>query len=132
MIAIPSTATIYLCTSVTDMRKSFDGLSGIVRSQFGREPNDGSLFLFINRRRDRLKILHWEEGGFVLWYKRLEAGTFETITSHNDQSVVTIDATELNMLLSGISLQSIKRRKRYGRDASTGDGVASRDKKMVS
>ena len=133
MIAIPSAATIYLCTSVTDMRKSFDGLSGIVRSQFGREPNDGSLFLFINRRRDRLKILHWEEGGFVLWYKRLEAGTFETITSHNDQSVVTIDATELNMLLSGISLQSIKRRKRYsGRDASTGDGVASRDQKMVS
>ena len=132
MIAIPSAATIYLCTSVTDMRKSFDGLSGIVRSEFGREPNDGSLFLFINRRRDRIKILHWEEGGFVLWYKRLEAGTFETITSHNDQSVVTIDATELNMLLSGISLSSINRRKRYGRDASTGDGVASRDQKMVS
>jgi len=130
MIAIPSAATIYLCTSVTDMRKSFDGLSGIVRSQFGREPDDGSLFLFINRRRDRIKILHWEEGGFVLWYKRLEAGTFETITSQNDQLVVTIDATELNMLLSGISLQSIKRRKRYqpiGRDVSTGDGVVSRE-----
>jgi hypothetical protein len=66
MIAIPSGADIYLCTTATDMRKSFDGLSGIVRAEFGREPADGSLFLFINRRRDRLKILHWEEGGFVL------------------------------------------------------------------
>jgi len=90
------------------------------------------LFLFINRRRDRLKILHWEEGGFVLWYKRLEMGTFETITSQNGQSVVTIDATELNMLLSGICLSSVKRRKRYsGRNASTGD-VAKREQKLAS
>lgn len=91
MIAIPSGAPIYLCTNPTDMRKSFDGLSGIVRSGFGREPNDGSLFLFINRRRDRIKILHWEEGGFVLWYKRLESGTFEEVTSPDGRSAVTID-----------------------------------------
>ena len=135
MIAIPSGAAIYLCTSATDMRKSFDGLSGIVRSEFGREPADGSLFLFINRRRDRLKILHWEEGGFVLWYKRLESGTVETIRHKDGQPVVTIDAAELAMLISGISLSSTKRRKRYrdvpGRDASAGDGVATRDRKMA-
>ena len=67
MIAIPSGASIFLCTTATDMRKSFDGLSGLVRSEFSREPNDGSLFLFINRRRDRIKILYWEVGGFALW-----------------------------------------------------------------
>ena len=132
MIVVPFSATIYLCTVATDMRKGFDGLSGIIRTDFGREPNDGSLFLFINRRRDRIKILHWEAGGFELWYKRLEAGTFEQVTSRNGQSVVTIDATELTMLLSGVSLQSVKRRKRFGREAPAGDGVASREKKLVS
>lgn len=113
MIAIPSGAAIYLCTIATDMRKSFDGLSGLVRSEFQREPNDGSLFLFINRRRDRIKILYWEATGFSLWYKRLESGSFETITGRSGDSVVTIDSTELSMLLSGISLQSVKRRKRF-------------------
>jgi transposase len=95
------------------MRKSFDGLTGLVRSEFCREPNDGSLFLFINRRRDRIKILYWEVGGFALWYKRLESGSFETVSGRNGTSVVTIDAAELTMLLSGISLQSVKRRKRF-------------------
>lgn len=76
-------------------------------------PNDGSLFLFINRRRDRIKILYWEAGGFALWYKRLESGSFETVSGNKGESVVTIDATELSMLLSGISLQSVKRRKRF-------------------
>ena len=113
MIAISSGASIYLCTTVTDMRKSFDGLSGLVRSEFQREPNDGSLFLFINRRRDRIKILYWEATGFALWYKRLESGTLEMITGLHGESVVTIDSTELSMLLSGISLQSMKRRKRF-------------------
>ncbi len=113
MIAISPGASIYLCTTATDMRKSFDGLSGLVRSEFRREPNDGSLFLFINRRRDRIKILYWEIGGFALWYKRLESGTLENITGRNDESVVRIDATELSMLLAGISLQSVKRRKRF-------------------
>ncbi len=113
MISLPSGASLYLCTIATDMRKSFDGLSGIVRTSFGREPNDGSLFLFINRRRDRIKILYWEPGGYALWYKRLESGTFESVRCAADQSVVTIDATELAMLLSGIPLQAVQRRKRY-------------------
>lgn len=113
MIAIPSGAAIYLCTVATDMRKSFDGLSGLVRSEFRREPNDGSLFLFINRRRDRIKILYWEATGYALWYKRLESGTLEEITNRSGDAVVTIDSTELSMLLSGISLQSVKRRRRF-------------------
>ena len=113
MIAIPSGVSIFLCTTATDMRKSFDGLTGLVRSEFSREPNDGSLFLFINRRRDRIKILYWETGGFALWHKRLESGSFETVKGNNNESAVAIDATELSMLLSGISLQSVKRCKRF-------------------
>lgn len=113
MIAIPSNAAIYLRVSSTDMRKSFDGLTGLVRSEFSREPNDGSLFLFINRRRDRIKILYWDASGYSLWYKRLESGSFETVACRSGAEVVTMDAVELSMLLSGISLQSVKRRKRY-------------------
>jgi len=113
MIAVPANAELYLYTAPTDMRKSFDGLSGLVRSELGREPNDGSLFLFINRRRDRLKILYWESGGYALWYKRLESGTFETVTGGDGEPVVTIDATELSMLVSGVPLRPIRRRRRY-------------------
>jgi len=97
------------------MRKSFDGLSGIVRSAFDADPLDGSLFLFINRRRDRLKILYWDRDGLALWYKRLEAGTFEVLACHNDQGHVEIDATQLAMILNGVSLHSAKRRKRYAK-----------------
>lgn len=135
MMAVPADAAIYLYATATDMRKSFDGLSGLVRSEFGREPNDGSLFLFINRRRDRLKALHWQPGGFVLWYKRLESDTFESIRNNDDgKSVITMDATELAMLISGISLQSTRRRKRYtrdGQDASAGDGVGRREQQVA-
>lgn len=95
------------------MRKSFDGLSGIVRSELGREPDDGSLFLFINRRRDRIKVLYWDGDGFALWYKRLERGTLETVSPANGEPVVTMDAAQLAMLLSGVPLSRVKRRKRH-------------------
>ena len=114
MLNIPSTVSIFLYTRATDMRKGFDGLSGIVREAFDADPLDGSLFLFVNRRRDRLKILHFDGTGFWLYYKRLEAGTFEVLASEDD--CVEIDATELAMLLGGVSLVSAeKRRKRYRR-----------------
>jgi len=129
MIALPTNVAMFLYTAPTDMRKSFDGLSGLVRSELNGEPTDGSLFLFVNRRRDRMKILHWQEGGFVLWYKRLESGTFESIRNSDGKSAVTIDATELAMLISGIPLQSAQRRRR--RDAPAGGGVVSRDKNVA-
>jgi transposase len=114
MLNVPSTVSIFLHTQPTDMRKGFDGLSGIVRQAFGADPLDGSLYLFINRRRDRLKILHFDGSGFWLYYKRLEAGTFETVQATDD--CVEIDAVQLAMLLSGVSLLSAdKRRKRYRR-----------------
>jgi transposase len=113
MLSIPPTVPIFLYTRPTDMRKGFDGLSGMVRSEFKADPQDGSLFLFINRRRDRLKILHWEDGsGYWLYYKLLQAGTFEVMASE-DSCTTRIDSAQLAMLLSGVSLVGTRRRKRY-------------------
>jgi transposase len=113
MLSVPSTVSIFLYSEPTDMRKGFDGLSGIVRGELGADPLDGSLFLFINRRRDRLKILHWDGAGYWLYYRLLEAGTFEVITSPGKYQ--QIDSTQLAMLLGGVSLVGAKRRKRYRR-----------------
>ena len=74
MLSIPSTVSMFLYTEPADMRKSFDGLSGIVRSEFAADPTNGSLFLFINRRRDRLKILHFDGTGYWLYYNFLKRG----------------------------------------------------------
>ncbi len=95
------------------MRKGFDGLSGIVRGAFGADPLDGSLYLFVNRRRDRIKILHFDGSGYWLYYKLLEAGTFEVIRSEG--TCAQIDSTQLAMLLGGVSLVGARRRKRYHR-----------------
>jgi transposase len=113
VLSIPSTVPIFLYSEPTDMRKSFDGLSGIVRSEFGADPTDGSCFLFINRRRDRMKLLHFDGAGYWLYYRLLEAGTFEVIASKGKYR--QIDATQLAMLLGGVSLVNVKRRKRYQR-----------------
>lgn len=112
MLNVPASVAIYVHTQSVDLRKGFDGLSGIVRGEFQADPLDGSLFLFFNRRRDRLKILHWDGTGYWLYYKLLEAGTFETIAGEGSR--VQIDATQLAMLLGGVPLASV-RRKRYRR-----------------
>lgn len=113
MLSIPPTVPIFLYTPPADLRKGFDGLSGLVRREFAADPLDGSLFLFINRRRDRLKILHWDGAGYWLYYRLLEAGTFEPIPSNG--CCAQLDATQLAMLLGGVSLATAKRRKRYRR-----------------
>ena len=109
----PTNMSIYLCAQPVDLRKSFDGLSGLVESVFHRNVLDGHLFLFVNKRRDRIKALWWDHDGLVLWYKRLESGSFETPQPMADQAHVTLDETELAMLLGGVSLASAKRRKRF-------------------
>ena len=111
MLNLSPNLRIFLHNQPTDMRKSFDGLAALVRNAFQADPTDGSLFLFVNRRRDRLKILYWDRDGLALWYKRLEAGTFELLADP-DRQTVEIDATQLNLLLSGVSLHA-SRRKRY-------------------
>jgi transposase len=111
---------VFLCTKPTDMRKSFDGLFGMVREFLGQDPLSGHLFLFLNRRRDRAKILLWEPDGFVIWYKRLEAGSFQTLdltttTPPAGTAGLELSATDLAMILGGIDLATARRRKRYSR-----------------
>ena len=77
MIGLADQVPIFLCTTAVDFRKGFDGLTGIVNNELGQSVTSGSLFLFVNRRRDRIKALWWETGGLILWYKRLEQGTVE-------------------------------------------------------
>lgn len=113
MLSLAPQVRIYLHVHATDLRKSFDGLSALVRSVFRADPLDGSVFLFLNRRRDRIKMLLWDRDGLLLVYKRLEVGTFETIPACDGSATVEIDATQLAMLLGGVSLASAKRRKRY-------------------
>ena len=91
------------------MRKGFDGLSGLVRSEMRGNPQDGSVYIFINRRRDRMKLLLWERTGFTLYYKRLEHGTFEMPQDPH------LSWETLMLMLTGIALQKIHRRKRYRR-----------------
>lgn len=113
MLNLPASLSIFLCAQPVDLRKSFDGLSGLVESVFQRNVLDGHLFLFVNKRRDRIKALWWDRDGRVLWYKLLERGTFETPQPAVGQNYVTLDETELAMLLGGVSLASAKRRKRF-------------------
>lgn len=106
---------IFLCTSPADMRKGFDTLAALVREHLGHDPLSGHLFLFVGRGRDRLKIMYWEPDGFAVWYKRLEAGTYRLPSAKSAGTSVELKASELAMLLEGIDLVSIKRRKRFCR-----------------
>jgi transposase len=115
MLSVAPAPVIFMHTDATDMRKSFTGLCGIIRGVFGDDPADGSLFLFVNKRRDRIKALRWDGDGFVIWYKRLEQGTFEVVPSRDDQKRVRIDSTQLAMILGGVRLESAQRRKRFHR-----------------
>jgi transposase len=115
VLSIAPAPTIFLHTDATDMRKSFTGLCGLIRGVFGDDPADGSLFLFVNQRRDRIKALWWDGDGFVLWYKRLEQGTFEVVPARDGAKRVRIDATQLAMILGGVRLDTARRRKRFSR-----------------
>jgi len=113
MLTLPANVNIYLCVQPVDLRKSFDGLGGLVGAVFQRNLLDGHLFLFVNKRRDRLKALWWERDGLTIWYRRLERGTFETPQPASDEAHLSLDATDLAMLLGGVSLASARRRKRF-------------------
>jgi transposase len=110
---------IYLYAKDVDMRKSFNGLHAIIQSEFQRDVRLGDLFLFLNRRLDRIKLLHWDDDGLVIWMKRLERGTFQRPQCPPDAPHVAMDATDLALLLSGIELASVKRRPRYVLDAAS-------------
>jgi hypothetical protein len=118
---VPLTVRIFLHTEATDMRKGFDGLVGLVQQFLAQDPLSGHLFLFFNRRRDRVKALYWDGDGLAVWYKRLESGTFEKLNPAAlagkacGSTGIELTATELGLFLGGIDLASARRRKRYAR-----------------
>lgn len=112
---------IWLAAAPTDMRAGFDRLAEQVRAVIGQDPLSGHLFVFRSRRGDRLKILLWDRDGFVLWYKRLEAGVFRLPRLAAGQASVELRASELAMLLDGIDLGRLKRLPRYRRPAETAE-----------
>jgi transposase len=117
MIHLPASVRVYLCLSPCDMRKSFDSLHALVREQLELDALAGHLFVFVSRRRDRLKILYWDRDGFALWSKRLEEGTYAVPFADDGERRREITAQELGALLSGIDLRQAERRKRYRRAA---------------
>ena len=117
MLSIPGQVKIFLGVQPVDMRKSFDTLAALVSEVLQADPLSGHLFVFRSRRADRVKILCWLGDGFAIWYRRLEAGTFRFPQAGEGQTSLTISATDLAMLLDGVDLASVKRRKRYQRPA---------------
>ena len=95
------------------MRKGFDSLSGLVTSQMQLSALSGSVFIFLNRKHNQVKLLLWEGDGFALYYKRLEKGTYELPAGDDKNGSMTISSEQLQLILQGISLKSIRRRKRY-------------------
>ena len=116
MLSLALPGRIFVYTRPTDMRKSFDGLAALVREHLGADPLSGHLFVFRSKRRDRLKLLYWDEDGLVVWAKRLEEGTFQIPEA--DAAGIEIKATDLALILGGVDLASAKRRPRYQRPVS--------------
>jgi transposase len=116
MVSLPTSVRIWLATQATDLRKSFDSLAELVRQQLQGDPLSGQLFVFRNKRADRVKLLYWDEDGFVIVYKRLEVGTFRFPQRPPGEAAgVEIRAADLQMLLDGVDLESVKRSRRYRR-----------------
>lgn len=113
MLNLPPSVRIFISTVPADMRRSFDGLAAMTERILEEDPFSGHLFVFRNKRGDRVKILYWDRSGYCLWYKRLEEGTFRFPEKHARS--VEVEAAELALLLEGFDLSGVKRAKRYAR-----------------
>ena len=113
MLTLPSSVKIFIYTQPTDMRCGFDKLSMLTESFMHKDPFSGYLFVFFNKYGDKCKILFWDRTGFVIWYKRLEEGTFERLPNKNKISTIEVDVAKLTWILEGIDLFKARRRKRY-------------------
>jgi len=111
MLALNNAQRYFIYRGVTDIRKGFDGLSGIVRNELRENPLSGDVFIFFNRKRTHVKLLMWDRDGFAVYYKRLERGVFE-IPAGYEQST-TVSSQTLSLILQGIVLSSVRRKKRY-------------------
>lgn len=117
MIGFTSSQRYFLYRGCTDMRKSFDSLCALVSGQMKRSFLSGDVFIFVNRDRNRIKLLVWDRSGFVIWYKRLEEGTFELPGFAGGVQDAEVKWDRLVMILEGIQLDSVRQRKRYSRSA---------------
>lgn len=115
MLTLPSSVKIFIHTQPTDMRCGFNKLSMLTETVLLKDPLSGHLFVFFNKPGDKCKILFWDRTGFVVWYKRLEEGTFERLTPSPGKASLEVDIAKLTWLLEGIDLFKTRRRKRYQR-----------------
>lgn len=113
MLALSPACRYYFYRGITDFRCGFDALGGIVRSELGRDPTLGDIFIFLNRKRSQIKLLHFEGDGFALYHKRLETGTYELPEAKNGEKQLVMSSEELMLILGGINLKSVKRRLRF-------------------
>jgi transposase len=113
VIGLTLPSSMFLSTRPTDMRKSIDGLCGEVHDYLGCNSVDGSLFIFYNRRRDKIKLLFWERDGYWVLYRRLESGTFQMPLFEEGVTRVNLDGEQLQLILAGIDLASVRHRKRF-------------------
>lgn len=113
MISLPPSVRIFLATKPTDMRKGHDGLASLVQRKMGQDVFSGHLFVFVSRRGNRIKILTWDRGGFVLWYKRLERGRFRLPSVSTDETVLQLESSELSMLVDGIDYSRVRKPLRW-------------------
>lgn len=116
MLSITSAQRYFLYAGKTDMRKGFDSLCGIVRSEFKMNPLSGDVFVFLSRTRTRIKFLQWQGDGFAIYFKRLEKGTFEVPVNFLSLSTAQISSQQLLLIMEGISLLSVKKRTRYSQN----------------
>jgi transposase len=113
MLHVSPSCQYYLYGSSTDMRKGIDSLSGLITSQLQMNALSGAVFIFFNKKHNQVKLLLWEGDGFAMYYKRLEKGTYEIPSLQDDARGALMSAEELQLILQGIALKSVRRRKRY-------------------
>ena len=113
MLHLSAGCCYYLYSGNTDMRKGFDSLCGIISSQMKENALSGAVFIFFNKKHNQVKLLLWEGDGFAMYYKRLEQGTYEVPAAGSDNTTLAISSEQLQLILQGISLRSVRRRKRY-------------------
>lgn len=113
MFALSSDLRFHLYNQPTDMRKSFNGLSGIVKNELDGDPCNGDVFIFINKPRNKIKLLHWQSIGFTLYYRRLEEGTFDVPRYDPEVGSINLSYTQIIMLVDGLSVKNIPKRKLF-------------------
>ena len=125
MLTLPSAVRIYMASEPVDLRRGFDGLSAATRHIIRADPLSGHLFVFVNRRSNRLKVLLWQPSGFLLLYKRLERGTFKRPRAPSlGHRHIEMDSTELALMIEGIDLRDARRRARWIPPNALASGVA--------